>query len=255
MTINPLSNLPFPGSSVDSVHTSKNWLLGGPGLNPLRGGKQDRDETSWDITLQWEGDGIRICEISDRPSLETTSLKKIQTKPLSNLQIHDFFLLWRNPSCTGASAEVFLTCFEEALKIYAPVYAVSILEGFFFRTMVQATKKQWHLTVQYLFVLVPARDMLFLLWTNGPTHVKRIWTTPFTHENYFCLFALCSFVRAWLLSFSSFFCLLTLSFPSLPPCLKREKKALRRREDEAAHAAGTQEASGHRGGRTHGRPT
>ena len=34
-----------------SVRTSKNWLLvGGPGSNPPR----DRDEGSWDITLQWD---------------------------------------------------------------------------------------------------------------------------------------------------------------------------------------------------------
>ncbi len=40
------------------------------------GGSRDRDEGSWDITLQWEGEGIRIHEISDRPSLETRLPKK-----------------------------------------------------------------------------------------------------------------------------------------------------------------------------------
>ncbi len=37
---------------------------------------------SWDITLQWDkGEGIRIREISDRPSLETRHPPKKQTKP------------------------------------------------------------------------------------------------------------------------------------------------------------------------------
>ncbi len=69
----------------------------------------------WDITLQWEGEGIRIRKISDRPSLETMLPKKTKNQKKT---------FWRKVFSWMHPKKVYFRNFEGKFSLNAPLLSV-----------------------------------------------------------------------------------------------------------------------------------